>query len=379
MNGANMRLRKAVFWSHLVVGVAIAVVVAMLSVTGLLLTYEAQMLRLAEPRIDAVAAPMPAQDLAGIALVETGGKATGLMYRNDPGAAVAATFGRGDKLFLHPETGTVLGDNDTALSGFFSTVEHLHRWFALDGDNRAVGKAITGAANLGFLFLILSGLYLWWPKKWKWRIVRMNLWFRSGLPNAKARDFNWHHVFGFWAMLPLLAIVISGAVISYPWASDLVFRAYGEEPVTLRRPGGATGVAAPPSSGVGLQYVLDQARGVDADWTTITLSFPKGQGQPTANAEIDTGTGRQPARKTTLTYAMADGELVATKGQGNQTPARQARIFLRFLHTGEVFGVAGQTIAGLASLFTLVMVWTGLALSWRRLVRPMLRRASGVS
>ena len=133
------------------------------------------------------------------------------------------------------------------------------------------------------------------------------------------------------------------------------------------------GGAAPADTGVGLQYVLDQARAVDPEWQRITLSFPQGQGRPTTSAEVDTGTGRQPDKKVTLTYAMEDGALVATKGQGNQTPARQARVFLRFLHTGEVYGLWGQTIAGLASLFTLVMVWTGLALAWRRLVMPMLR------
>jgi uncharacterized iron-regulated membrane protein len=49
-------------------------------------------------------------------------------------------------------------------------------------------------------------------------------------------------------------------------------------------------------------------------------------------------------------------------------------MMLRFLHTGEALGLAGQTIAGLVSLSSAIMVWTGLALAWRRLVRPQLRR-----
>jgi uncharacterized iron-regulated membrane protein len=39
---------------------------------------------------------------------------------------------------------------------------------------------------------------------------------------------------------------------------------------------------------------------------------------------------------------------------------------MRFAHTGEVLGIAGQTIAGLVSAGAVVMVWTGLALTWRR-------------
>jgi len=41
-------VRKAVFWTHLCVGAVISLVVLMMSVTGVLLTYEKQMLARAE-------------------------------------------------------------------------------------------------------------------------------------------------------------------------------------------------------------------------------------------------------------------------------------------------------------------------------------------
>ena len=40
-----MSLRKAIFWVHLVAGVAAAIVILMLAVTGVILTYEAQLNR----------------------------------------------------------------------------------------------------------------------------------------------------------------------------------------------------------------------------------------------------------------------------------------------------------------------------------------------
>jgi uncharacterized iron-regulated membrane protein len=45
---------------------------------------------------------------------------------------------------------------------------------------------------------------------------------------------------------------------------------------------------------------------------------------------------------------------------------RKAIGWLRFIHTGEAFGVAGQTIAGLASLGGVMLAWTGVALALRR-------------
>ena len=92
------------------------------------------------------------------------------------------------------------------------------------GRKPATGKAVTGAANLGFLFIVVSGLYLWFPKVWSAVQFKNVMWFRSRFSRPKARDFNWHNVIGFWSCVPL-AIVVAGAVpISYPWASDLVYR-----------------------------------------------------------------------------------------------------------------------------------------------------------
>jgi uncharacterized iron-regulated membrane protein len=51
----------------------------------------------------------------------------------------------------------------------------------------------------------------------------------------------------------------------------------------------------------------------------------------------------------------------------SQSIGRRLRTVLRFAHTGEVLGVAGQTIAGLVSFGVLVLAWTGIALALRRL------------
>ena len=80
-----------------------------------------------------------------------------------------------------------------------------------------------------FLFIVLSGMYLWLPRVWKWIQFKNVLWFRGGLA-PKARDFNWHNVIGIWSAIPL-AIVVAGAMpISYPWASNLVYRMVGDTP-----------------------------------------------------------------------------------------------------------------------------------------------------
>ncbi len=47
-------------------------------------------------------------------------------------------------------------------------------------------------------------------------------------------------------------------------------------------------------------------------------------------------------------------------------PGMRARIWMRSVHTGEYYGVAGQTIAGIAFAAGVLLVWTGFALTYRR-------------
>lgn len=386
-----MTFRRAIFWTHLVVGVAAGLFVLLMSVTGVLIAYERQILDWVESGYDgaAPAQPMSADALAAAA-AELEGSPRALRFVNREGAAVGAEIGRGDRVYLDPSSGEVLGDNASAAADFFETVEHLHRWLALEGENRAVGKTILDAANLGFLFLVASGLYLWFPKRWRRIDFRLRLFFRRRVSDGKARDFNWHHVFGFWALIPLLFVVATAVVFSYQWANDLVYAAYGEEaPQGRRGPprggpgperGAAQGEIAAPISDVAdvvpgpLQAILEDAQSFDPNWRTITLSLPRG-GQ-TVQAQIDPTIGRRPQDVVTLTYALDTAERVGQSDFSDQTPARQARIVIRFLHTGEVLGFWGQTLAALASIAACFLVWTGLALAWRRLIRPLFRRKS---
>ena len=392
-----MSFRKVIFWSHLVAGVGASLVIVLLSVTGVLLTYETQITRWAEGGYDvsAGAAPLPADRLAELALSETGGQASALVFSNDPEAAVLATSGRDGKLFLDPYSGATLGEGSTATGAFFTKVMFLHRWLSLSGPSDT-GGAIVGAANLLFGFLLLSGAYLWLPRIWRWGMIKTKILFRRSYPNAKARDFAWHHVFAFWAAIPLFLIILSGVVMSYSWASNLLYAAYGEAAPAARGPGqggGAGGALAPAGrgngsggdagagaglaiapDGVGLQAVLDTAVAHDPDWNLITLTLPKGGSADQVSVKVDTGTGKQVSRQETLSISQASGEITGVSSSADLSPATQARVWMRFIHTGEVYGQIGQTIAGLATLAALFMAYTGLALAWRRLISPLFRR-----
>ena len=70
------------------------------------------------------------------------------------------------------------------------------------------------------------------------------------------------------------------------------------------------------------------------------------------------------------------GDVVSYESFASLTTGRRIRNVMRFAHTGEVLGLAGQTVAGLVSAGGVVLVWTGIALALRRFGAWIKRRRS---
>ncbi|HVF27688.1 MAG TPA: PepSY-associated TM helix domain-containing protein [Pyrinomonadaceae bacterium] len=374
-------MRKVIFWCHLVAGVFAGVVVLIMSVTGVLLTYEKQMLAQADARTYKIAPTSPVTRLPIATLVARAREAkpaavpTNITFRPAPTAAAAVAFGREGSVFVNPYTGEVLGEGAKGMRDFFRVVTDWHRWLGAGGERRSIARGVTGACNLAFLFLVTSGIYLWMPRKWTRKQVRSVAWFKRGL-SGKARDFNWHNVIGLWTVVPLFVVVLAAVPISYTWASNLVYSIVGEEPPQPRGPQtpapggppqqrGAVDRGAPTVSLDGLDQLLARAEQQMPDWQSISMQLPAAAGAP-VSFTIDAGSGGQPHKRAQLTLDGKSGEVVRWEPFSSFSRGRQLRSFLRFAHTGEVAGLVGQTVAGLASLGAAVLVWTGLALTWRR-------------
>ncbi|HEX8282680.1 MAG TPA: PepSY-associated TM helix domain-containing protein [Pyrinomonadaceae bacterium] len=370
------RLRRVFFWCHLAAGVTAGLVIFIMSVTGVLLAYERQITAWADTRGYEVSRPSPdAARLSVEALLararESQQAAPGAVtLYSDAGKPAAVSFQGGRTLFLNPYTGEVFGEGSQRVRAFFRAVTDWHRWLGAGGESRAVGRAVTGASNLLFLFIVASGFYLWWPRRWTRKSVRAVTWFRGG-QGGKARDFNWHNVIGFWSAVPLFVVVLSGVVISYTWASNLVYKAVGEEPPAQAQrgapPAGGAGQqgGAAPAPLDGLEALVQKAERQVEGWRSIQMQVPAKPEAPVVFS-IDRGNGGQPQLRGQLTLERATGEVVRWEPFSNNTAGRRLRSWFRFAHTGEVYGLAGQTVAGLVSLGGAFLVFTGLSLAWRR-------------
>jgi len=369
--------RKLFFWLHLTTGVIAGAVILLMSATGVLLAFERQAVAFAERDLRASAAeaagvPLPLSRIVGAAMAAApGARPSNVVVRADRLAPVTVAFGREKTLFVNPYSGTVVGEGARGVRAFFAANTSLHRWLAMKGDARDRGKAITGAANLTFLFIVLSGLVLWIPRRFTRTAFRNALWFRGGL-RGRARDFSWHHVLGIWAFLPLVAIVFSAVVISYPWASRLVYRAFGSTPPKQQQQANERGGGAKLDLAA-LDRLWSAARSETARvapaWQSISLRLPLPKKEvPFA---IDEGNGARPDKRSQLLLDPRTARVVEHKTYARQEAGQQARAWLRWIHTGEAGGIAGQFVAMLASAAAVVLAYTGIALALRRFARAL--------
>ncbi len=193
----------------------------------------------------------------------------------------------------------------------------------------------------------------------------------------------------------LVVLTTTGMVISYAWASNLVYTVTGSpRPAAAagsagqprqppgdpaRAPGsGRTGVSGadrgtsgPPGPGRPSapaapldDLVVAAARQVPG-WSTVALRLPARPGAP-ATATITDGAHWNRFARSTLTLDSRTGVAVKWEPYAAASAGQKLRGWMRFAHTGELGGLAGEAVAGAASLGGGFLVWTGMALSLRR-------------
>jgi uncharacterized iron-regulated membrane protein len=360
------RIRKLVFWAHLVAGVAAGLFILLMATTGVLLSFERQITEAADG-FHLVPSGEPAKPEQLVAAIQSAGLkgASGLTISVDATQPPAFQFGREKTVFIHPQSGEVLGEGAKGTRGFFQFVTGLHRWLALKPESQETGKSITSAAALVFFFVILSGLVIWIPKRWTKQGVKVITTFQRQL-KGRARDWNWHNVLGIWFALPLLVITSTGLVIGYPWANNLVFRLAGEEPPPQKGKGpppGGPASAAIVTTGWNAAFATVQSQ--SPGWQSIQFQFPQGNAKEGVFQVFNSHRGRPDLRQV-VTVDLASGEVRKTERFEDQSAGRRWRTWIRWIHTGEAGGCAGQLLAALSAMAAIVLVWTGLALAWRR-------------
>jgi uncharacterized iron-regulated membrane protein len=196
-----------------------------MALTGILLSFEHQIVDFATRESRQVLSPQGARlsldSLVARSAGERSGKVTAVVLYANPLRTVEVRQGKESNLRVDPWTGQVKSQG-AAIEAAFGWVERIHRWFG----SREIGGKITGISVLLCLLLTCTGLVIWWPRKLAG--LRHVLWPKRGV-RGKARDWQWHNSIGVLTLPFLVAISLTGTVLSWKWAEGLLYAAAGSE------------------------------------------------------------------------------------------------------------------------------------------------------
>ncbi|TFF34641.1 PepSY-associated TM helix domain-containing protein [Mucilaginibacter psychrotolerans] len=395
---------------HLYLSLAAGVVILCSCITGTILVFEKEINQAINPQyyhVDAKGQQMPIALLVNAAIKEVPkSKATSVLVYNDPARSVEVSVtlpgkktsgtphpeknkesvkaeaapGKKDKksnegrkpqitVFVNPYTGQVLGQYSKKES-FFNTVEMLHR-FLLAGKDSA-GDMIVGICTLLFLFILITGVILWWPKTKA--VLRQRIKVKWDA-NTKRLVHDLHLVTGFYTSVFLIVIVLTGLIMSFKWANTALFALTGSKQAEKQEAPHSKFMAAqkPVSIDVALRSVNQKTNTAEyynlrlpAD-TTAAYSvniLPKGAFENTSDAYfIDQYSGR-----------IIGSELFANKSLG-----QRVRSFVKPVHTGAVYGVPTKILSFVICLLACIFPVTGVMMWLNRIgKKPKRKNAAGI-
>ncbi|RST29224.1 PepSY-associated TM helix domain-containing protein [Chryseobacterium lacus] len=163
-----------------------------------------------------------------INLEKEGKNLTGLTISNDPKRSYVVTYQKDNSdvaTYYDPYTGKELGMGDTNLNQFFEVVLDIHRNLMMG----EVGRQINGVAILMFCVLLLSGLVLWIPKKWKYWKQAFTVKFSGKFQRI---NYDLHNTMGFYAFLLLFFMAVTGLYVTYPWMKNTLIVSLGGDSIS---------------------------------------------------------------------------------------------------------------------------------------------------
>jgi uncharacterized iron-regulated membrane protein len=363
---ATSRVRSTLLWLHRWVGLTVGLVFALIAVSGSALLFQPQFFRWAHG--DLIPPGLSQQvgsidqwvDQSRVAVPGLVGPIAIWLPHVDHNVSDAGMVVYGGRppgglgqmgivgVLVAPATGHVLGVVDIDRSPAYAPI-FLHRdlWMG------ATGRAISGVLTIGIIFLLVAGLYLWWPPlKRLGRKLSIRPW-RKTLTYATPL----HEWLGIWSLVVLLVLAVTGLALVQPtWVGPALD--------TIVGPPAPEPAFGPCGTPIGFQAAIDKAHalvpaGTLREMVPLDEQFRHWQIAFAA-----------PGRPSPLddTHVHADltcGTVALESTAASRSRRHAADLWIASLHDGAAFGLAGEVAVSLAGLIPFVLAWSGVRMWWR--------------
>lgn len=264
-----------------------------------------------------------------------------------------------DFVYVDPRSGEVLKVYDVKNSFFGWILEgHFYLWLPPE-----IGTVVVSSATLIFLIMLISGIFLWWPRnksnrKQRFKIKRKARWRR--------KNYDLHSVGGFYIAFFGFVFAFTGLIWGFEWFRNSVYSVAS---------GGATYQSySEPASEKG----ENQPNSMDLVWRKMNAEYPHAgwievhvphdsTHAIAANANPDITTYWKTEYRYFDQKTMAD--LKVKHQWGKTADASFADTLMRInydIHTGAVFGLFGKSLLFIASMIIASLPITGFLIWYGR-------------
>lgn len=353
-------MRKLLFNLHLYFALVVGVFIAILGLTGSIMAFEPEIDHLTHPHRSYVrpqGQPKTLAEIQAIAQQQDPGQQP-VVFAMSPYPNVAWAVGfRDAAVYVNQYTGEVLAV-DRSDANVLQYIHGLHLrlltplWLP-KRDPHQVGKQVVSWAGVAALFLLLSGLYLWWPTK------RVRVAWRSG---ERKSWFDLHNSIGVFSLVFLVVLALTGISIGFEDHSEpLYYKLTNSHPV--ERPNMKV-APQPGAKPISPDQALDIARAAMPGATPILVTAPTGR--QLVQVALRYPEDLTPGGRSRVYIHPYSGQVV--QSESSRTTAMGTRLinWNRAIHTGDIFGMPSKIVMSLASLAIFLQFVSGLVMWWKR-------------
>lgn len=357
--------RKFIGDIHLWLGIASALTLFFICLSGTLYVFNKEVAQILEPEkysIEKGTTIFSLEEIIAHTGVETKGKVTRITYSDDANAPyeLQVSKGKEDKrgktYYVNQYTNTVLGNSEGPSSEFMMTMFKMHRWLLFDTE---IGRPIVGISTIIFIILSVSGLIIWLPKKIKGRKS-----FKAGLNikfsgKWKRINHDLHNVLGFYSLIFLFIIALSGLNWSFEWYKDGMSTVLNAEVFGGRNEKKPIVANLEAQKKLSVDQIAIVAKDIFDYIGTTTISIPKKvEDAFEVTKKNDHNFNKASADRAFInpyTAAILQTEYFSDKSFGEKIAAQ-----IKPIHTGEIFGLFSKIIYFIVCLIATSLPVTGL-------------------
>ncbi len=365
-----MTFKKAIGKIHLWLGLTSGLVVFIVSITGCIYAFQVEIQDLTQSYryVEIQNRPMlPPSTIKAIVAKAVPNKNIHSITYERPGRAAIATIYHFEPtyyylVYVNPYTGEVLKAKNMDEDFFrFILDGHFYLWLP-----DKIGQPVVASATLIFVFLMISGLILWWPRNKSAAKQRFSIKWSA---QWRRVNYDLHNVLGFYTTWVTIIIAVTGLVWGFQWFSNAYYFALsgGKEQKLYYEP----------ESGKVLTSTTAEPA-IDRIWKNMIVETPEAatievHPPETSKSTIFTATTTDADVYWKHDYRYFDQytlkEVSVNHPFGRLKDISTADKIMRMnydIHVGAAFGFAGKILAFCASLIAASLPITGVYIWWGR-------------